>query len=224
MFDRVWLEKALELQKAMKEMTEHSWKYDKSWLDKAMEMQKMINIPGIDPNWYKEMLGGIMKGHPGSGIFNFQDSDESGTGGSEDEAAPAGGGAGSAPAGSPQGANPPGAAPSGVSEAGPPGAWQPQFTIMEATGHITLTAYIPGIKSKDDISIRLRGDTLYVSGKNQSASGWQGQDGRTLEFFRAIRLPGSVRNDGTSAHYGNGSLTVKIPKNRPVSVDLDFTQ
>jgi HSP20 family molecular chaperone IbpA len=208
MFDRAWLEKALELQKAMKEMTEHSWKFDKSWLEKAIEMQKMIGMPGIDPNWYQEMMGGIMKGHPGAGVFNFQDSDETGTGRGEEEAAPAGGGEAS----------------SGVSEAGPPGAWQPQFTIMESAGQITLTAYIPGIKSKDDISIRLRGDTLYVSGKNQSSSEWRGQDGRTLEFYRAIRLPGSVRSDGTSACYGKGSLIVKIPKNRPVSVDLDFKQ
>jgi HSP20 family protein len=212
MFDRAWLEKALELQKAMKEMTDHNWKFDRSWLDKAMEMQKMINVPGIDSSWYKEMLGGIMKGHPGSGIFNFQDSSESGAGQDGEETASAGGGAGSS--GCPQGAG----------AAAPSGAWQPQFTITEAAWQVTLTAYIPGIKSKDDISIRLRGDILYVSGKNQSPSGWQGQDGRALEFYRAIRLPGDVRSDGTSAHYSNGSLTVKIPKNRPVSVDLDFTQ
>ena len=218
MFDRAWLEKALELQKSMKEMTDHSWHFDKSWLDKAMEMQKMIPGMGIDSNWYKDMLGSVMKGHPGSGMFNFQDSGESGDRQDEEETAGASGGAGSS--GGPRGAG--AEAPSGASGAAPPGAWQPQFTISETAGQITLTAYIPGIRSKDDISIRLRGDTLYVSGKNQDPL--EGRDGRILEFFRAIRLPGSVRSDGTSAHYANGSLTVKIPKNRPVSVDLDFTQ
>jgi HSP20 family molecular chaperone IbpA len=213
MFDRVWLEKALELQKTMKEMTDHNWKFDKSWLDKAMEMQKMIGMPGIDSNGYQEMLGSIMKGRPGSGMFNFQDSGESGARQDQDETTGAGGGAGSAPASG----RPPGAAASS-------GAWQPQFTITEAAGQVTLTAYIPGIKSKDDISIRLRGDTLYVSGRNRSPSGQQGQDGRALEFYREVRLPGAVCSDGTSAHYSNGSLTVKIPKNRPVSVDLDFKQ
>jgi HSP20 family protein len=212
MFDRAWLEKALELQKAMKDLTDHSWHFDKSWLDKAMEMQKMIPGMGIDPNWYKDMLGSIMKGHPGSGIFNFQDSGEPGDQQDDDETAGASGGAGSSGC---RAQRAPGAG------AAPPGAWQPQFTITETAGQITLTAYIPGIRSKDDISIRLHGDTLYVSGKNQDPL--EGRDGRALEFYRAIRLPGDVRSDGTSAHYANGSLTVKIPKNRPVSVDLDFT-
>ena len=95
MFDRAWLEKALELQKSMKEMTDHSWHFDKSWLDKAMEMQKMIPGMGIDSNWYKDMLGSVMKGHPGSGMFNFQDSGESGDRQDEEETAGASGGAGS---------------------------------------------------------------------------------------------------------------------------------
>jgi HSP20 family protein len=200
MFDREWLEKALELQKMMKGLSGHNWSFDKSWLEKAMEMQKMITGPGIDPGWYKEMLGSMMKGYPGSGIFNFQDSGEPGAR-QDEEAAPS--------------------APSGT---GSPGSWQPQFTITETAGQVTLTAYIPGIRSKDDVSVRLHGDTLYVSGKNQDVPGWQGQDGRILEFYRAIRLPGDVRSDGTSAYYANGTLTVKIPKNRPVSVDLNFTQ
>jgi HSP20 family molecular chaperone IbpA len=216
MFDLAWLEKALELQKTMKEMTDHTWKFDKSWLDKAMEMQKMIGMPVIDSKRYQEMLGSLMKGHPGSGLFNFQDSGESGARQDEDATTGVDGSAGFAPAGG----YPPGTASPG--ETASPGAWQPQFTITEATGQVTLTAYIPGIKSKEDISIRLRGDTLYVSGRNQSPSGWQGQDGRVLEFYRAVRLPSTVRSDGTSAHYSNGSLTVKIPKNRPVSVELDF--
>jgi HSP20 family protein len=201
-FDRAWLEKALELQKTMKEMSDHSWHFDKSWLDKAMEMQKMIPGMGADPGWYKELLGGIMKGYPGSGMFNFQDSGESDA---QQEAEA-------------------GCAPADTSGAHSPGAWQPQFTITETVGQVMLIAYIPGIRSKDDVAIKLHGDTLYVSGKNQSPSGWQGQDGGVQEFYRAIRLPADVRSDGTSAYYANGSLTVKIPKNRPVSVDLDFTQ
>jgi HSP20 family molecular chaperone IbpA len=210
MFDLAWVEKALELQKAMKEMTDHTWNFDKSWLDKAMEVQKLINMPGVDSHWYQEMLGGLMKGHSGSGIFNYQGSEEPSARQEEGATVGAGSGAGSAPA---EG-QPPGEA--------SPGAWQPQFTITEAAGLVTLTAYIPGIKSKEDISIRLRGDTLYVSGRNQGPSGLQGHDGRALEFYRAVRLPGAVCSDGTSAHYSNGSLTVKIPKNRPVSVELDF--
>ena len=116
-----------------------------------------------------------MKGYPGSGIFNFQEPGEPGA--LQDEAA----------------------APSATFDAGTPGSWQPQFTITESAGQVMLTAYIPGIRSKDDISIRLHGDTLYVSGKNQDTLGWQGQDGRVREFYRAIRLPGDVRSDGTSA-------------------------
>lgn len=199
MFDQAWLEKALELQRMMKEMSDHSWHFDKSWLDKAMEMQKMVPGLGTDTGWYKELLGSIMKGHPGSGIFNFQDSSESGA--------------------QQDGAETP-APPSDTPGAHPPGAWQPQFTIAETAGQVILTAYIPGIRSKEDVAIKLHGDTLYVSGKNQSPSGWQGQDGGVREFYRAIRLPGDVRSDGTSAFYTNGSLTVKIPKNRPVSVDV----
>ena len=206
MFDREWLEKALELQKMMKGLSGHNWSFDKSWLDKAMEMQKMIPGPGIDPGWYKEMLGSMMKGNLGSGIFNFQDSGET----------------------EPNRKNPKAGCtrrrrPVGASQyhgARPPGSWQPQFTITETAGQVTLTAYIPGIRSKDDISIRLHGDTLYVSGKNQDTPGWQGQDGRVLEFYRAIRLPGDVRSDGTSAYYANGTLTVKIPKNRPVVIEV----
>ncbi len=57
-------------------------------------------------------------------------------------------------------------------------------------------------------------------GKTRTPPGWQGQDGRIREFYRAIRLPGDVRSDGTSAYYANGSLTVKIPKNRPVVIEV----
>jgi HSP20 family protein len=203
MFDRAWLEKALELQKMMKEMSDHNWHFDKSWLDKAMEMQKMIPGPAIDSNWYKEILGGMMKLHPGSGMFNFPESGEPTAQQAKEETAA------------------PGDAAVGPSGGAMPGAWQPQFTIMETAAQVTLTAYIPGIRSKDDISVRLHGNTLSVSGKNQDSLG--GRDGRTREFYRALMLPGEVRSDGASAQYANGSLTVKIPKNRPVSVDLDFT-
>lgn len=199
MFDNAWLESALELQKKMKELADHSWHFDKSWLDKAMEMQKMVPGPGFDPNWYKEMLGSIVKGHPGSDIFNFQES----------------------------GAHMPEAAEAQDVPATPrpqSREWQPQFTITETAGQVTLTAYIPGIKNKEDVSIRLHGSTLYISGKNQGFLGGRGQDGQVEKFYRAIRLPADVRSDGTNAYYTNGSLTIKIPKAKPASIDLDFSQ
>ncbi len=199
MLDNAWLDGALELHKKMKEMADHSWHFDKSWLDKAMEMQKMITGPGINSKWYQELLDSAMKGYPGSGFFSAQESD------SQPDAAVV--------------------EHSSSNHRPPSGGWQPQFTITETGSQVTLTSYIPGIKDKEDVSIRLDGGNLIISGRNMRFSGGQdGQDGRIEEFYREIRLPSDVRGDGTAAYYANGSLTIKIPKSKPASIDLHFSQ
>ncbi|MGD0153093.1 MAG: Hsp20/alpha crystallin family protein [Thermacetogeniaceae bacterium] len=199
MLDNAWLDGALELHKKMKEMADHSWHFDKSWLDKVMEMQKMIPGPGINSTWYQELLGSIMKGYPGSGFFNAQES-----GAQPDDTA---------------------AVEQASSNRRPHSReWQPQFTITETNSLVTLTAYIPGIKNKEDVSIRLDGSKLIIAGRNTRFPGGQGQDGQAEEFYREIRLPADGRSDGTTAYYTNGSLTIKIPKSKPASIDLTFSQ
>ena len=140
-----------------------------------------------------------MKGYPGSGLFNFQEANAQPVDANEAEQV------------SPT--------PQYHSK-----GWQPQFTITETGSQITLNSYIPGIRNKEDLSIRLHGSILYVSGKSQGAVNWQGQSGEVGEFYREIRLPSDVRSEGTSACYTRGSLTIKISKTKPASIDLNFSQ
>jgi HSP20 family protein len=199
MFDPAWLEGALELQKKFKELADRSWHFDKSWLEKAMEIQKMTGVPAIDPNWYQEMLDQAMKWHPGTGIFERQ---ESGARPADDAGA-----AQEPPAFKQQ-----------------PRDWQPQFTISETPGQVTLSAYIPGIRSREDLTIQLHGSTLYISGNNQGPFAGQGRGGQVESFSRELRLPADVRGEGTRAYYANGLLTIKIPKATTTPVDIDFSR
>ena len=126
---------------------------------------------GIDPNWYKDMLGSIMKGHPGSGILKFGIQASQATSRTMTKRR----------ASKPERCRvqrvprPPEGTGRGAATARQPGS---RSHGNGTAGQITLTAYIPGIRTRTILSIRLHGDTLYVSGKNQDPlerrRRWQG--------------------------------------------------
>lgn len=181
MFDKAWIENAMELQKKIQE--HYKGQNVCSGLDKELIKEAFKISQGFNSNhnWYKDIMEKIMPS-----IF-----------GSEAKTAEAA-------------ADPLAALANLIpfrEPAADAAANQPNFNITETEDTITLIALLPGIKSKDDISVQLTGNTIYFSGKTKPAGQ---KDGNLLK--RAIKLPGEVIPDGATAVYREQYLIIKLPK------------
>lgn len=79
--------------------------------------------------------------------------------------------------------------------------------ISETKNKVLIQASIPGIEDKNDLLIKLKGDTLVISGKSNPPN--NDDDGT---FSRKIRLPVEVTALGAEATYRNDNLTISLPK------------
>jgi len=96
-----------------------------------------------------------------------------------------------------------------------------RVNIRENTHEIFLSMFLPGIISKEDLSLKLQSDALIISG-------WYREDppsqGEKLPFKRTVRLPAETGIQGASASYRNQYLTVRLPKKTPGNArDIDVT-
>ena len=113
----------------------------------------------------------------------------------------------------------------------PMGDWRsgkvftPAVDIKEEGDNLVVTTDLPGI-NKEDIEINLKDDMLEINLKDDmlEISAKSGEEKETEEegyirrersytrFYRAVRLPTSVKEEGGSAKIENGILTIKLPK------------
>jgi HSP20 family protein len=104
----------------------------------------------------------------------------------------------------------------------PMGGWRgekvftPAVDIKEEGDNLVVTTDLPGI-NKEDIEINLKEDMLEISGKSgqekeTEEEGYIRRERSYTRFYRAVRLPTSVKEEGGSAKIENGILTIKLPK------------
>ncbi len=99
----------------------------------------------------------------------------------------------------------------------PPG-WTPAVDLYETPDRYVISAELPGL-SRDAISIELHDHTLLVRGERQVGDVCGARFHRLErghgKFVRTFTLPQSAESDAITAEYGDGVLTIAVPKARP---------
>lgn len=101
------------------------------------------------------------------------------------------------------------------SDGWPAEASTPKTNIYDLGGKFEVRAEVPGF-SKDDLSIRIQGNYLELSGR-RSAKIPEGYavhriERKTASFTRSFTLPTEVNADGVEATLKNGILRLSLPK------------
>lgn len=99
----------------------------------------------------------------------------------------------------------------------PPG-WTPAVDLYETADRYVISAELPGL-SREAISIELHDQTLFIRGERLVAD-VGGARFHRLErghgkFVRTFALPQSAGSESITAEYGDGVLTIVVPKARP---------
>ena len=92
----------------------------------------------------------------------------------------------------------------------------PELDISESPNCVEVKADLPGMKS-DQIEVQLNGHLLTISGERkeeqeQKEQNYHRVERRTGYFSRSVSLPCDVEEEGISARYEDGVLTVVLPK------------
>lgn len=92
----------------------------------------------------------------------------------------------------------------------------PAIDVAERDDEIVVTADLPGYE-REDIAVTLRdGDLRIEAGHRTESEQTEGdyvrRERRQEAVSRSVSLPVPVDEDGTSATYTNGVLTVSLPK------------
>ncbi|MHB9027670.1 MAG: Hsp20/alpha crystallin family protein [Candidatus Latescibacterota bacterium] len=97
-------------------------------------------------------------------------------------------------------------------------AWTPRADISDDKNEVVIDIELPGMK-KEDIRVEVRNDVLTISGElkrerpfpTPESSSAERQFGR---FERSFPLPDAVNEEGISATYEGGVLTLHLPKEK----------
>ena len=97
----------------------------------------------------------------------------------------------------------------------------PQFEIVETDEGYTVAAELPGL-CKENVEIVVDGDILTVRGEKKvetkaEEKNYLFSERRYGTFERKFRLPETVKQDAIAATYGNGVLTLTLPKKPEVN-------
>jgi HSP20 family protein len=92
----------------------------------------------------------------------------------------------------------------------------PAVDVDENEKEIIVTAELPGVTEKD-VEVGLAGDILTIQGEKHSQHEEKNGDSSYTErrfgsFSRVVRLPFETGEEQVDAKFGNGVLTVRIPK------------
>lgn len=94
--------------------------------------------------------------------------------------------------------------------------YTPAIDIKEEENKLVVTTDLPGI-NKEDVQINLKEDMLEISAKTgkekeTEEEGYLRRERAYTQFYRAVRLPASVKEEGSTAKMENGVLTITLPK------------
>jgi len=110
-------------------------------------------------------------------------------------------------------------------------AWTPPLDVWENDDSVTYSFDLPGIPA-EDITIEADDGKLTVSASRSQSSQLDTERFYSLErrygtFSRTVGLPQGVAEDGISATYENGVLTVTVPKpeqTKPKRIEISGEQ
>lgn len=97
--------------------------------------------------------------------------------------------------------------------------FNPREDVRETSDAYIINMDIPGME-KDKINVEVKNGMLIVSGdrnnevKENKSNQFYLQERSFGHFLRTMSLPDDAKMDGIEAHYNNGVLTVKIPRNK----------
>lgn len=107
----------------------------------------------------------------------------------------------------------------------PPG-WTPAVDLYETADRYVISAELPGL-SRDAIAIELHDHTLLIRGERQVSDACGARFHRLErghgKFVRAFTLPQSADAESIGAEYGDGVLTIIVPKARPEPRRVEVT-
>jgi HSP20 family protein len=88
--------------------------------------------------------------------------------------------------------------------------------VRETGAELRVVAELPGVEEKD-VSVELVGDVLTIKGEKRTGEEREGEGYHLAErrygtFARTLRLPFAAEADEVRATFGNGVLTVTVPK------------
>jgi HSP20 family protein len=94
--------------------------------------------------------------------------------------------------------------------------WSPAVDIVGTEDGLTLKADVPDVKI-EDVDIRVENNTLAIRGhrkfeKDEKLKGYHRIERSYGEFVRSFALPSTVDTEKVTADYGNGVLTIFLPK------------
>jgi HSP20 family protein len=99
------------------------------------------------------------------------------------------------------------------------GLWQPQVDVYEVDEAFVVLAELAGMRDQP-IEVTLTDDALLIVGRRPELHREGTQRFHQLEvnegpFQATILLPGPVAEEGITAHYDDGLLTITLPKHKP---------
>jgi len=97
---------------------------------------------------------------------------------------------------------------------------EPRIDVYETDKEIEVTAEIPGLVSKNDITINVYDNYLEIKGEIKKSEERSDKNYHVSErfygkFSRVIGLPAEVDKENAKAKYENGVLTIILPKIEP---------
>jgi HSP20 family protein len=109
-------------------------------------------------------------------------------------------------------------------------AWVPLVDIFEENGAIRLLAELPGVKP-EDVKISVEGNLLTIKGTKEQVAEEKAEKVHRYErafgtFERTFTLPATVAAEKIKATYGNGVLTLTLPKTeaaKPHLIKVEIT-
>ncbi|MCQ1537109.1 Hsp20/alpha crystallin family protein [Methanosarcina sp. KYL-1] len=94
--------------------------------------------------------------------------------------------------------------------------YAPAIDIMDEDDKLVVTTDLPGV-NKEDIELSVKDDMLEISAKSGKEKeveeeGYLRRERAYTRFYRAVRLPSNVMDEGSTAKIENGVLTITLPK------------
>ncbi len=94
--------------------------------------------------------------------------------------------------------------------------WTPRMDLTESDDAYHLQMDLPGLK-KENVTIRVEDNRLMVRGERQEKTRQESDNMLHMErrfgsFYRTVRLPKSIHDEGIKASFKNGVLEINVPK------------
>ncbi len=97
-----------------------------------------------------------------------------------------------------------------------PEAWSIPLDVTRTGDDVVVKASLPGVK-KENVDVTIEDNVLTIraeiaeEGERENA-GYLLKERRSGSFYRAVRLPETVDSENAKSAYGDGVLTITLPK------------